>query len=681
MSRKRRVLFVGEASFLATGFSTYWNEVISRIHRSGEFECCELGSYANEDDPRCRNVPWRFVPVQPAQSDAAAWQAFNSKVTNQFGEHKFDELCLSFKPDIVALIRDWWMDEFVLRSPLRRNFKIVWMPTVDGAPQRDPWMDSYGQCDHLLTYSQYGMDVLRNQSNGKISPVALACPGADLNVFRPVADKRLHKKMSGIDPNAIIVGTVMRNQVRKLYYDLIEAFAQWYYDSLRRTNTAAMAKRTYLYLHTSYPDVGYDIGKAIREFKVASRTLMTYICASCGSAYPAFFAGEWTSCAKCRKPTAHPPNASHSLDRPTLAQVVNLFDLYVQYSICLHPNTPIMMADGSHKPISDVSIGDVVVSFDGSHRRVKSSGQTKSRSETVEVRTYGDSTVVILTPDHECMVLGYNGGLDFVSASRLMDRWVVYPIPRRTTDPILWSDDKLFSVGAYIANGGNNSIGSLSWSFPPSKEVHASRIETWLDSEGITHSRCPHPTADEFRIIASGTEFHDEMIELCGRRANDKHVPLQLMSAPIDQQTHLIRGLFAGDGCWTGHGQCREHAFIYSTVSRLLAYQVRDLLLRQDIPCSVVIQVRTERQPRYDVRANHVKMFDILAIQRPPDLPTHQDRFLKIVGDHLCMKVRSVNPSAYTGPVFDISVEVEKGGDANSRSFVANHFVTHNCEG
>ncbi len=45
--RKRRILFIGEASFLATGFSTYWQEVIKRLHATGEFEIAEMGSYAH----------------------------------------------------------------------------------------------------------------------------------------------------------------------------------------------------------------------------------------------------------------------------------------------------------------------------------------------------------------------------------------------------------------------------------------------------------------------------------------------------------------------------------------------------------------------------------------------------------------------------------------------------------
>jgi glycosyltransferase involved in cell wall biosynthesis len=328
---KRRVLFVGEASYLATGFATYWNEVIRRIHARGEFEVAEFGSYASDGDPRNGQVPWRFYPNAPESSNQEAMQVYMSRPANQFGEWRMNDVLMDFKPDIVCGIRDWWMDEFILRSPFRKNFTFVWMPTVDGAPQRDQWIDSYRQCDYVLTYSQYGMELLKQA--GGIQTVAVASPGAEIDLFRPVPDKAEHKRRIGLDPNSFIVGTVMRNQKRKLYVDLCEAFAAWL-ERMKKAGRHDLVRRTYLYLHTSWPDVGYDIGKALRTFKIGNKVLLTYTCGTCGVAYPSFWMGEWTTCRHCKRGNAHPPNANHSLPRPSLAQVMNTFDLYVQYSIC-----------------------------------------------------------------------------------------------------------------------------------------------------------------------------------------------------------------------------------------------------------------------------------------------------------------------------------------------------------
>lgn len=265
------------------------------------------------------------VPIRRIRRESYCGQVYNLEVEQD------NSYVTGFSVHNCA-IRDWWMDEFVLRSPFRQNFVFVWMPTIDGEPQRELWLDSYRQCDHILTYSQYGMNLLKNTGRRGTDLVTIASPGADLEIFKPPDNKRDHKARLGIDPNSLIVGTVMRNQKRKLYYDLIEAFGQWLYHSKSKGHLE-LAKRTFLYLHTSYPDVGYDIGKAIRDFKIGNKVIMTYLCSNCQTVYPSFFSGGMMICRKCGKLAAHPPNANHSCPRNVLADIMKTFDLYVQYSI------------------------------------------------------------------------------------------------------------------------------------------------------------------------------------------------------------------------------------------------------------------------------------------------------------------------------------------------------------
>ncbi len=711
--RKRRVLFTGEASFLATGFSTYWNETIKRLHSTGEFELAEMGSYAHDDDPRCQQVPWKFYPAAPARSNKKAMQEYMPypQHPNQFGEWRFADVCLDWKPDIVIDHRDFWMCfdgdtpivmsdgsikdikniseedmvlthngdihkvvnkfhrkyngimhrikasnltipinvtpnhpllvmprykdrflnkdwnlyetewkmsqditrndflclpisknivdddkysvdlcrligyylangcllyegrrennrikgiqivlnyesidymediceliktyfsvtpkvhrrencnvirafgkdigeffishccehavnkrissqlynlpnekiagllcgltrgdgclsdvrgsyntvsrnlayqtfmlfcrlgiipsmsynknvtgigpgdhyryimdmrsksldgfrtlyveckppkerdtkrsnenyvfltvkdiktelvelhdvynfevetdnsyvtsfavhncEFIDRSPLRKNYSFCAMPTIDGEPQRELWLDMYKRCDGILTYAKYGMDLLKKTGRRGTNLITIASPGVDLDLFKPPENKRDHKTKLGIDPNSIIIGTVMRNQKRKLYYDLIEAFSIWLHKEKTKGHLG-IAKRTFLYLHTSYPDVGYDIGKAIRDFKVGNKVIMTYLCGNCQTAFPSFFTGEMTTCRKCGKLAAHPPNVNHSCPRNVLADIMKTFDLYVQYSI----------AEGFGMPCVDaISCGVPVAAVDSS---------------------------------------------------------------------------------------------------------------------------------------------------------------------------------------------------------------------------------------------------------------------------------------------------------------------------
>lgn len=47
---KKRILVDNEASFLATGYSNYGRELLTRLHNTGEYEVFELGSYATTED-------------------------------------------------------------------------------------------------------------------------------------------------------------------------------------------------------------------------------------------------------------------------------------------------------------------------------------------------------------------------------------------------------------------------------------------------------------------------------------------------------------------------------------------------------------------------------------------------------------------------------------------------------
>jgi hypothetical protein len=681
---KRRVLFIGEASFLATGFSTYWNGVINRLYATNEFEIAEFGSYAYDNDPRNQSVPWKFYPCIPDPKNKQAMTMYNSRPTNQFGEWRINDVLLDFKPDIVCGLRDWWMDEFILRNVFRKNFKFIWMPTIDGIPQRYLWIDSYQQTDKILTYSEWGYNVLKDEGYGKIPLVTVASPGADLDIFKPIPDKKEHKSRSGIIPDSFIIGTVMRNQKRKLYYDLIEAFSQWVCHSTKKGHTEQV-KKTFLYLHTSYPDVGFDIAKAMREFKVSNHILMTYICSKCNAVYPSLFRGEWTHCLKCKQLGAHPPSASHSVPREALAQIINLFDLYVQYSICLHPDTPVLISNYNHKPIKDIIAGDIVKCGDGINRSVKWCKKTKNKSNTVELNIYGNTEKMICTSDHPIMFMDNDNNISFKNADQLSKKdWLVYPI-NRSVYPSDYTADFLYTIGMYAANGGKNSPGSFSISIDSRKHKRVSLCEKWMNHNNITNSRCNHNKAKEFRVIASSTEWTNRFVSLCGNGAKNKHLPHDIMFIAPYLQKYIIRGLFSGDGCVSNRTHHNKGiVFVYSSVSKQLAYQVRELLLRQNIPCSIQIQYRKNKLPKYDIRTNDPAMYDILEYTKPPDISKYKPRYIKIINDYLIMRVKNIQKSSYKGPVWDLSIETnlnEKGGSQNPHSFVTTCFVAHNCEG
>ena len=69
----------------------------------------------------------------------------------------------------------------------------------------------------LENFKKFEQKVLLEQSNNKLNVIGCAPPAIDSEIYKPVPNKRAHKKSLGLDPDINIVGTVMRNQKRKLF--------------------------------------------------------------------------------------------------------------------------------------------------------------------------------------------------------------------------------------------------------------------------------------------------------------------------------------------------------------------------------------------------------------------------------------------------------------------------------
>jgi glycosyltransferase involved in cell wall biosynthesis len=328
--RKPRILYVGEFTKLATGYSVYGSEILRRLHETGKYELGELACYAAADDPRFLNhgLPWTVFPGMPAASDPKAWAAFRTDKMNEFGQWAFEDVCLKFKPDIVVDIRDHWMMSFAETSPFRRFYHWVIMPTVDATPQQEQWIATYINADAVFTYSDWGFKTLQQEGGGLIKLRGSASPGADLDTFFPM-DRKAIRRIMHIEDDAFIIGTVMRNQGRKLYPELMESFAKFL-----KQAPPELAKKTTLYLHTSYPDQGWDIPRLIKQHGLGHKVLMTYKCqhSPCATVFPAFFMDSRGACPNCGRLSAFIPNVQAGVDRSTLAKIMNLFDVYVQYA-------------------------------------------------------------------------------------------------------------------------------------------------------------------------------------------------------------------------------------------------------------------------------------------------------------------------------------------------------------
>lgn len=313
----KTVLIHTEASYLSTGYAVYSAEILKRLYNTGKYKLVEYANYGSAQDLRRQTLPWEFEGVLPNNDQEK--QIYESNPLAQFGSYKYEQTLLKYKPDIVYSMLDIWMNEYQLTSPFRKCHSLFWMPTVDSEPQPMDWVTKYEQCDGIFTYTKWGEQHLRTLSN-RIKYCGQASPAADYQVFRPMNSKEFF----GLK-DKFIIGTTMRNQKRKLFPNLVGAFCKLL-DSDPKIREVA-----YLYLHTSWPDNGWNIPDLIKNCKYPERILLTYSCHSCGAFYPSTFTDAMSICKHCGNYSASMPNTTRGLTREQLAAVYNVFDFYVQY--------------------------------------------------------------------------------------------------------------------------------------------------------------------------------------------------------------------------------------------------------------------------------------------------------------------------------------------------------------
>lgn len=337
--RKKRVLFVSEASYLSTGYATYSREVLKRLHTSNQYDLAEFSVYGNVDHKDRSSIPWKNYPNMPNNSEESQ-RHYAADPSNVFGKWRFERACLDFKPDVVCTIRDFWMDSFIASSPYRDRFKWIWMPTVDSSPQNEEWIDMFASTDAILTYSDWAAELLKTASN-KIPLVGAATPSAD-SLFDRNPSKSAAKAEMGIDPSWKIIGTVMRNQRRKLFPELFQAFAKY----LKETGE----ENTYLYCHTSYPDNGWDLPKELVNNEISSRVIFTYTC-ECGSVRPRLFNDSVTTCENCKNFSSKMTAVGSGVSVEVMRKIYNCFDVYVQFSNSEGFGIPIVEAAACGVPV------------------------------------------------------------------------------------------------------------------------------------------------------------------------------------------------------------------------------------------------------------------------------------------------------------------------------------------
>lgn len=367
--KKKRLFIANDASFITSGYGVYGKELLTRLYNTDKYEIAELGCYAEKGNPGISGIPWKFYPNAVSNNDPRS-EEYKRSASNQFGNWRFTRCLFDFKPHIVFDIRDYWMSSYQEMSALKQYFHWVLMPTVDSAPQKTEWLYTFTNADIIIPYTNWAKRVLKDSCGDKINLFPkIANAGINPQEFYPLSNRSAHiKRIFDTDKELSIVGTVMRNQRRKLFDDLFISYRK-YLNRLLSDNNIDLYERSFLYIHTSFPEeTGWDIPSLLYEHHLLDKTYITYICRKCKKYFPSKFQSPVIKCKHCDNHTATLSSVVSGVNNQQLNEIYNLFDLYIQYAICEGFGMPQIEAASCGAPIASVdysAMSEIVENLQG----------------------------------------------------------------------------------------------------------------------------------------------------------------------------------------------------------------------------------------------------------------------------------------------------------------------------
>jgi glycosyltransferase involved in cell wall biosynthesis len=374
----------------STGFGRVAYEILSHLHRSGEFEVTLMGiGYHKGDD-----TPHPF-PVHPAGS-----------YKDPLGIERIDGAVRKYAPDVLWLLNDIWNLNAYLAMRQTQVPTVVYFP-VDTPNIKFNYALCLGAASEAAVYTQFGareaaaslreaVDVLLQGGLPLDEPhrsLSLEVPdrkllhcrfdrleryqnpagyaviphGLDSRTWE-VRDRATVRALLDLPEDAFVVGSVNTNQFRKRQDLTLRAFAK-----LARANPRAV-----LILHCAGSQMGgWDLPQDVRRLGLESRVLLLH------QLYP-------------------------RLTEDQLCTLYNALDVHINTSggegwgLCLGPSTLIHTPERV-LPITRIRPGDRVLSSDGTFRRVRATTH-RTVTDWLDVDVAGHPTTQV-TPEHPFLAI------------------------------------------------------------------------------------------------------------------------------------------------------------------------------------------------------------------------------------------------------------------------------------
>ncbi len=233
------------------------------------------------------------------------------------------------------------------------------------------------------------------------------------------------------------------------------------------------------------------------------------------------------------------------------------------------------------------------------------------------------------------------------------------------------NEDFLKLIGYWIAEGSVDNYGHIIFSIATYEKDFAKDIINFLKNVFNLESTIRRKKRKEYRgldIVANSSNLANIFGNLCGKGAENKHIPFDFQHLPPKKQRIILEAIFRGDG-YTGRvAKTKTERYFKSigTISPVLTEQLRDILLRLGIiPTIITNKAKIDKKG-----VHHRKSFEI---SWQENIKLHfADFYKKNNVLYVLFPVKEIKKRKFNGSVYNLTVDKD-------HSYVANNFVVGNC--
>jgi len=391
---------------------------------------------------------------------------------------------------------------------------------------------------------------------------------------------------------------------------------------------------------------------------------------------------------------------------------------------CFPAQSLIKTENGYHE-IEKVKVGDMVLTFAGRLQPVVRTLWRPYSGDLINIQIRKSNEITSLTADHQVFVIKtknckYPGRLsricqwncdrhcpdryylnykvEKVPASQLkINDYLLFPVNQKIKDIKIIDLEKYYTrkvsnlgpvikkiptkikltnnflklLGYYIAEGSNHRA-YIRFSLGPREIKFAQEIRELIKIifgiQASIYKRRGNKTGIE--ITACNSKLANIFENLCGKNAENKHIPFQFQYLPLEKQKIILDAICKGDGYIGEVYGCKKRRQFQAitTVSLTLAEQLRDILLRARI--APTFEIGKEKIDKNSV--HHKKSFTVLW-QNNYVLnfsQFYQDK--KKDALYWISPIKNITKKYFIGNVYNLTV-------AEDHSYVASNFAVGNC--